>query len=487
MLNNFFIYLVESTICLLLFTLIYSLFLSKITYFLWNRWYLVGSVFSALLIPFIPLPIWLYGNPHEISNTFHWELISGGTWLTKESLPLSGQSVEKTPDLSLLIFTFGAIYFAGVMYNLWAFIKNLRVIIGLSHQSKKIQEEPYYSIYIQNSLPTFSFMRYIFLETTVSQLKREELSQVIHHEQIHVRQKHTMDLLLMEIVGIIFWFNPTITYLKKSLKLVHEFLVDAEVVKHRDLRQYSHLLLKLALQQNNVSIANGISNSQILNRIAMLTQPKSNQTQKLRFLIAIPALVLMLISCSLIEDVNTSLPTTLGEKVETKQLVSVKKLPIRKITWIGNTLYTDSELTQALGVKKENRYDEQDIYNLIDDFAPTSISNLYMDKGYLLYNTHLKSKTINNQLDVEVTIFEGEKVLIDDLIIKGNNKISKEEIVRQIGIQKGELFNRTKLINAQRTLSKSGYFNPEKIGINPLPKQTPKGWIVDIEFVIEEK
>lgn len=186
-------------------------------------------------------------------------------------MPLSGQSVEKTPDLSLLIFTFGAIYFAGVMYNLWAFIKNLRVIIGLSHQSKKIQEEPYYSIYIQNLLPTFSFMRYIFLETTVSQLKREELSQVIHHEQIHVRQKHTMDLLLMEIVGIIFWFNPTITYLKKSLKLVHEFLVDAEVVKHRDLRQYSHLLLKLALQQNNVSIANGISNSQILNRIAMLT------------------------------------------------------------------------------------------------------------------------------------------------------------------------------------------------------------------------
>ena len=115
----------------------------------------------------------------------------------------------------------------------------------------------------------------------------------------------------------------------------------------------------------------------------------------------------MLISCSLIEDVNTSLPTTVGEKVETKQLVSVKKLPIRKITWIGNTLYTDSELTQALGVKKENRYDEQDIYNLIDDFAPTSISNLYMDKGYLFYNTHLKSKTIN-------------KTQYKFLLIKGN-------------------------------------------------------------------
>jgi hypothetical protein len=58
--------------------------------------------------------------------------------LTKESLPLSGQPVERTPDLSLLIFTFGAIYLAGVMYNLWAFIKNLRVIVGLIHQSKKI-------------------------------------------------------------------------------------------------------------------------------------------------------------------------------------------------------------------------------------------------------------------------------------------------------------------------------------------------------------
>jgi outer membrane protein insertion porin family len=60
-------------------------------------------------------------------------------------------------------------------------------------------------------------------------------------------------------------------------------------------------------------------------------------------------------------------------------------------------------------------------------------------------------------------------------------------LLGQIGIQKGELLNRTKLINAQRTLSKSGYFNPEKIGITPLPKQTSKGWIVDLEFVIEEK
>lgn len=487
MLNNFFIYLAESTICLLLFTLIYSLFLSKTTYFQWNRWYLIGSVFFALLIPLISLPIWIYDNPHEISNTFHWNLISGAIGLTKESLPLSDQSFKKTPDLSLLIFTFGTIYLTGVMYNLWAFIKNLRVIVDLIHQSKKIQEESYYSVYIQTTLPTFSFMRYIFLEPTVSQLNQEELSQVIHHEQIHVRQKHTMDLLLMEIVGIVFWFNPTINYLKKSLKLVHEFLVDADVVKHRDLKQYSHLLLKLALQQNNVSIANGISNNQILNRITMLTQPKSNQTQKLRFLIALPALVLMLISCSLIEDVNMSLPMPVAEKVETKQMIAAKKLPIRKITWIGNTHYTDSELTQALGIKKENQYDEKDIYNLIDDFAPTSISNLYMDKGYLFYNTHLKSKIINNQLDVEITIFEGKKAVINDLIIKGNNKISKEEIVDQIGIQKGELFNRTKLINAQRTLSKSGYFNPEKIGINPLPKQTSKGWIVDLEFVVEEK
>lgn len=268
--------------------------------------------------------------------------------------------------------------------------------------------------------------------------------------------------------------------------MVHEYLVDAEVVRHRDLKQYSHLLLKLALQQTNFPIANGISNNQILNRITMLTQPKSGQIQKLRFLMAIPALALTIVSCSFLGDENKTLPTV-AEKVKTKEIMPDKKLPVRKITWIGNKLYTNSELDQALGIRKGEKYDEKDIYALIEAFGPVSVSNLYMDKGYLFYNSNLKSEIVNNEMEVVITIFEGEKAWIDNLIIKGNNKISKEEIIKQIGIQKGELFNRTKLINAQRTLSKIGHFNPDKIGINPLPKQTPKGWIVDLEFVVEEK
>lgn len=483
-LTDFFIYLAESTICLLLFTLIYSWFLSKTTYFQWNRRYLLSSVFSALIIPLTPSPIWFSGNQNEIINAFHWNLNPAG-WQIKGQLSSPIQLFEKTQDSNQLIFLLGAIYFLGFIYKLWSFTKNLRVIIGLIYQSEKTQQESYFSVYTQTTLPTFSFMRHIFLGDAVTQLKQEELQQVILHEQVHVRQRHTLDLLLLEVVGIIFWFNPTIKYLKKSLKLVHEYLVDAEVVRHQDVKQYSHLLLKLALQQTDSPIANGISNNQILNRITMLTQPKSGQIQKLRFLMAIPALALTIVSCSFLGDENKTLPTV-AEKGETKYIMPNKKLPVRKITWVGNKLYTNAELDQALGIKKEDKYDEKDIYALIDNFAPHSISNLYMDKGYLFYNSTLKSEIINNELQVEVTIFEGEKAWVNNLIIKGNNRVSKEEIVNQIGIQKGELFNRTKLINAQRTLSKIGYFNPDKIIINPLPKQTPKGWIIDLEFAVEE-
>jgi Zn-dependent protease with chaperone function len=484
-LTDFFIYLAESTICLLLFTLIYRLFLSKTTYFQWNRRYLLSSVFLALIIPLTPSPIGLYGNQNEIINAFHWNL-SPAAWQTRGQPASPNQLFGKMQDSNQVIFLLGAIYLSGFSYKLWSFIKNLRVVIGLIQQSEKIQQESYFSVYTQTTLPTFSFMRHIFLGDAMIQLKQEELLQVILHEQVHVKQRHTLDLLLLEVVGIIFWFNPMINYLKKSLKLVHEYLVDAEVVRHQDLKQYSHLLLKLALQQTNFPIANSISNNQILNRITMLTQPKSGQIQKLRFLMAIPALVLTIASCSFLGDENNTLPTV-AENVETKEIASDKKLPVRKITWVGNTLYTNAELDQALGIKKENKYDQKDIDALINDFAPSSLSNLYMDKGYLFYNANLKSKIVNNEMEVEVKIFEGEKAWINDLIIKGNNKVSKEEIVKQIGIQKGELFNRTKLINAQRILSKIGYFNPDKIGINPLPKQTPKGWIVDLEFVVEEQ
>ncbi|WP_428663955.1 POTRA domain-containing protein [Runella sp.] len=485
MINSFFIYLAESTICLLLFTLIFRLLLSKITYFQWNRCYLLSSVSLALIIPLISPSIWFYGNQPEIIKVFHWNL-SPAVWQTKNQFLSSSQLSEKTQDSNQLIFLFTAIYLSGFIYKLWFFLKNLRIIMSLIHQSEKTQEESCYSVYIQTALPTFSFMRYIFLEDEMRQLKQEELLQVIHHEQVHVRQKHTIDLLLFEVVSIVFWFNPTINYLKKSLKLIHEYLVDADIIRYHDLKEYSHLLLKLALRQNNLPMANGISNNQLLNRIMMLTQPKSGQIQKLRFLMAIPALSLTIVSCSFLGDKNNNLPTV-AEKIETKHTVTDKKLPVRKITWIGNTLYTDTELDQALSLKKGNIYNEKDIRNRIDDFSPGSVSNLYMDKGYLFFVSSLKSKTINNELDIEITIAEGEKVLINDIILMGNKKISKEDVIKQIAIHKGEFFNRTKLINSMSALAKSGYFDPEKINITPLPTQTPKGWIVDIQFVVEEK
>jgi len=164
-----------------------------------------------------------------------------------------------------------------------------------------------------------------------------------------------------------------------------------------------------------------------------------------------------------------------------------KKYYFRDIIWTGNFVYTDEQLDKVLGVKKGDVYDMELIQKKIS-FNPngTDLGALYMDFGYLFFQVDpVEVEIIGDSIDVEMRIHEGEQATINKIIVKGNDRTNDHVIMREIRTIPGQKFSRSDLIRTQRELSQLGYFDPEQIGIQPMPNMADG--TVDIEYTVVEK
>ncbi|WP_128547619.1 outer membrane protein assembly factor BamA [Larkinella soli] len=162
-----------------------------------------------------------------------------------------------------------------------------------------------------------------------------------------------------------------------------------------------------------------------------------------------------------------------------------RKYFIRSISWEGNYLYTDEQLTEVLGLKKGDLYSKEDIEKRKNGNPGSDLSSVYMDRGYLYFNADDVIRSVEgDSIDVEFRIFEGKQATINRIILNGNTKTSDHVVLREIRTLPGQKFSKTDIIRTQRELATLGYFDPEKIGINPVPQ--PDG-TVDIEYTVEEK
>lgn len=166
------------------------------------------------------------------------------------------------------------------------------------------------------------------------------------------------------------------------------------------------------------------------------------------------------------------------------EIVEGKKYFFRDISWVGNTKHTSEYLSALLGIKKGEVYNEEKLNERI--FGLDGVSSLYLDDGYLFFNADPVETTIKgDSIDLEIRIYEGRQARIKNIIIKGNDKTHDHVIRREIRTKPGQLFSRADIIRTQRELAQLGYFNPETIGINPIPNQ--EDGTVDIEYTLEER
>ena len=166
-----------------------------------------------------------------------------------------------------------------------------------------------------------------------------------------------------------------------------------------------------------------------------------------------------------------------------------KKYYFGNTTWKGNTKYPDSLLTMLLGIKKGDTYNLEVLNKKLGkELSPEGgdISSLYMDDGYLFFVVNpVETSVYNDTIDHEIRIQEGPQASIKNVNITGNEKTKEHVIRRELRTIPGEKFSRADLIRSQREIINLGYFNQEKLGMNPVPNQDDG--TVDINYSVEEK
>ena len=274
-------YILTTTVCWGLFYLLYKLFLSRETFFKLNRVTLLGGLGLGAIIP-------LLGNLVEAKQVIitlpNATIQDTSNWLIATTQQENGMQFSW---VTLLI----GIYLLGLLYFLVVLGAELLKIHRL-YQSATITKHPNYSLVATTQLHSpFSFGNAIFISQQ-SNFTSIELNRIIAHEQAHVEQGHTIDLILLEVVKIIFWFNPLVYWYQQELKDIHEYLADGAVLQDTPVQQYGKLLIEQSVPGLEVAFANHFIYSQLKKRIHMMTKKRSSQYAYFKYLLVMPLVAL---------------------------------------------------------------------------------------------------------------------------------------------------------------------------------------------------
>lgn len=157
----------------------------------------------------------------------------------------------------------------------------------------------------------------------------------------------------------------------------------------------------------------------------------------------------------------------------------------RNITWSGNYLRKTKDLEAILSINKGDIYNPEELNKKINGIPQGDVSSAYMDDGYLFFSCDpVEIAVEGDSIDIEMRIREGKQATINRIILNGNTKTSDHVVMRELLTKPGQKFSKTDLIETQQTLSRLGYFDPQKIEPRPVPQADGT---VDIEYNVEEK
>jgi TonB family protein len=190
------------------------------------------------------------------------------------------------------------IYWVGVIISAILFLLQLFRLSRLIPDKTKINNATKINVVeIPDTDVTFSFFNYIFIGN-FKDLSAPEKQRIIEHESTHIRQWHSLDIILISVLKIVFWFNPLVNIYKKIFVQLHEFEADARAVENQDVNNYCSLLARVALGSAGLSIANHFNNSLTIKRIQMMRTIKSNiKWWKLAVFASIIPLMFFFLAC----------------------------------------------------------------------------------------------------------------------------------------------------------------------------------------------
>lgn len=386
--ENLLLYFAKANGLIILFYLMYVLFLRKETFFTTNRWYLISGLVLSLILPLITFTKTIWVEPTPIPVIY------------EELIPINNNAIkapiqETSLDWSLIITTtyiaISILLILKITFELASFFNRIR-------KNRKQKETNFVLIHSDTTENPFSFFHYIVINP--NRFSKEEFQHILTHESIHVKQKHSIDVLLAKLFCAFFWANPIVWLYRKAILQNLEFIADSETFQQIENKyKYQRTLLKVVTHQHDLSITNQFYQSLIKKRIVMLHTKQSHKRNAWKYGIILPLLVgFMLLfqieTVAQVKEVDTNEITKIEEKVS---VIITPKMSNKNLKQIEK-IFSDSDLTLKISNLKRDKNDALTAIKIVFKTKSGEIKEYKIDRSIPIETIELyKSNNRDNE------------------------------------------------------------------------------------------
>ena len=429
--NNAVNFILESGVSLSVFALIYMLFLRRETFFKLNRMFLLSSVLFSVVLPFLKFHIY-EADPvvlAEITISPYRNLIEAVTVYGKD---LSGSVEQAILSANLIIL----IYILGVTFFLGRFLFRIAVLYRVVSKNQVQRLEGFYLVTLNKETSPFSFLKYVFVSSSLQQ--NEDYPKMIAHELEHVKQGHTYDVIILELLSVFQWFNPFFWLMRRAIRENHEYLADQAVLKSGIKRGYYKKLLLNQCVGVQFDIANNFNYSLIKSRIKMMSRIQSSRfaNGKILFGLVAAAMLVVVFACDKKESYEID-PAKVQPNQEMKVTMVNGKLKIEgaeeNLEKIKSLFSDDAEfnisydsLGNILLVKKEEKVTppekDEPVFYIVEDMPKFPGGENAMRK---FITNSLKYPEIAVENDIQGKVFVS-------FVVKKDGSVANAKIARGV-------------------------------------------------------
>ncbi len=283
-------YFLQVNLCWLVFYGLYYVLLSKETFFKLNRIYLIISLLCGLALPFFTEKL---SHMEAVSTMPIMEIvqpIAQSISIFQENIEMQMPSTETSWNIWQIL---RGLYILGTIWFLTQFVLGLWRIFKLYKNGVKEKNKGFTLVNTEGVKTPFSFFNLIFINSEIAQ--NVDFQQIIIHEKAHVQQKHSFDIVGMEILRGLFWLSPLVHLYARSLRHVHEYLADAAVLNKIEKKQYGRLLINQTAAGSGLVLANHFNFSQLKKRVIMMTRTRSQRVALVKYTLAAPLFIVLII------------------------------------------------------------------------------------------------------------------------------------------------------------------------------------------------
>ena len=362
-------YILESSLILGIGYGYYLLFLRNEPRFQLHRAYLLGVIAAGFLTPIIQLPVSGISAPIlEPLDLVLEEVLVG----TVPSQALSWTSV------------FLAVYWIGVVIMATRLIWRLGKLVLLIRSHQRIASGSSTLVLTPSSVPISSFLGYIFWHEP-AHLNKEQCQHILNHELCHVHQKHSWDILAIELLLLFFWFQPFLYLLRSAIHQNHEFIADQASLQHSTVRSYTQLILTQLFGQQ-LSLVHSFFHPTLKMRVNMLTKQHSPQRASWKYIALLPLFAVLMITVSCTQDIKSETEAIAQAKSDVIEVSPVEEVdqaprPLNMAAVQQEVGYPKEAMKQKLEgrvlikvlVNKEGKYERHEIVESPDEVFSDAI------------------------------------------------------------------------------------------------------------------